>query len=409
MSKYIFLTNAYLPKPGATGMCVHQIAKELSNRGHEVVVLCYEDQDGTGKFNYDGIIVYKIKIPFFLKDVSHENYIIRLLTRYVSLFAKLLHLNKYPLRSNTLVRRYTKRLSLLLRQNPESTVISTFTPLETNVAVIKVLRDFKVKHSFFYSTDTLSAEQGNQGYLSPTRREELGYKWEQAIFSVFDKIIIMECHWDYYHQKKYSPYWGKMIRSNFPLLSKSVNTNKNINTSNVKSFKLYYAGTLYRNLRNPEFAARVLLDLSKALPIQIKFMGGGDCGDILNKYVDLSNGTMEYTGMVPYSQVCEELEQADVLLSIGNAESPMMPSKVFEYMATGKPIIHFFSWDKDPCIEPLKKYGNSYLLCSKDKYDIKELISFIENSHIVDFSYVESIFKTSTPAYSADIISGKLA
>ena len=37
MSKYIFLTNAYLPKPGATGMCVHQIAKELSNRGHEVL------------------------------------------------------------------------------------------------------------------------------------------------------------------------------------------------------------------------------------------------------------------------------------------------------------------------------------------------------------------------------------
>ena len=41
MKQYIFLTNQYLPKPGATGMCVHNVATELAKRGESVATVCY--------------------------------------------------------------------------------------------------------------------------------------------------------------------------------------------------------------------------------------------------------------------------------------------------------------------------------------------------------------------------------
>ena len=46
MATFIFLTNQYLPKPGATGVCIHQLAKVLAAENHDVHVVCYADGEG---------------------------------------------------------------------------------------------------------------------------------------------------------------------------------------------------------------------------------------------------------------------------------------------------------------------------------------------------------------------------
>ena len=65
-----------------------------------------------------------------------------------------------------------------------------------------------------------------------------------------------------------------------------------------------------------------------------------------------------------YSQVSREEAQklmvnsTHCLLSIGNKNPNQIPSKVVEYLATGKPIIHFTEIDNDPVIKLSEEFDN---------------------------------------------------
>ena len=59
--------------------------------------------------------------------------------------------------------------------------------------------------------------------------------------------------------------------------------------------------------------------------------------------------------------------EADVLINIGSSVDTMVPSKIFEYMATGKPIISFFRHDTEPSIHYLGHYPLTLLI--KEDWD----------------------------------------
>ena len=65
-----------------------------------------------------------------------------------------------------------------------------------------------------------------------------------------------------------------------------------------------------------------------------------------------------------YSHVSREdaqqlmVNSAHCLLSIGNKNPNQIPSKVVEYLATGKPIIHFTEIDNDPVVRLSDEFDN---------------------------------------------------
>lgn len=401
MKVYIFLTNQYLPKPGATGLCVHQLAKELA-KDNNVWTVCYKDEDDRKVF--DDVNIIKIDVPFFLRENNSKSNIARKVQYYGSLFSKAMYFRRYPLRSRRLIKNYKKAIERILESVGEATIIASYTPLEAVIAAKEIKDSHKDNvRIVYYSTDTLSNEQGNDGLLSAKYRTKCGMRWEKELFAKFDKILIMECHRAHYYTDTYKEFFQKFAVVNFPLLSKPVfqmSTEKEIG-----SVRLVYAGTLYKQLRNPEYLLDLLVALSKKREIEAVFLGGGDCEELLNKAERDSNGAIKYLGMQSHDTAIQYIASADVLLSIGNVESPMAPSKIYEYMATGKPIIHTYTYEKDPCIEPLYNYGNSLILKNDDKYALEKAMIFINHIKILNYEEVRSKFLTSTPFYSADLIS----
>ena len=126
--------------------------------------------------------------------------------------------------------------------------------------------------------------------------------------------------------------------------------------------------------------------------------------DILEEKAALSNGKIVIQGKQPYDLANNVIRSSDILLSIGNNESPMMPSKIYEYVSTGKPIIHFYTWDSDPCIAVLEKYGNALLIDSRKDIDVRLLEDFVKNSKLIPFDKVESIFLLSVPEFTISVI-----
>lgn len=401
MKQYILLTNAYLPKPGATGVCVHQIAKELAAQGECVTVICYgaaTAKDGL----IDGINVVRIKEPFYIKSYQGNSSAAALFYRLSELISKAIYFYKYPFRSILLVKNYLKAISKVSRNDFQNVIIASYTPLEGVVAAARYKEIHPETSIIYYSTDTLSNEQGNSGFLSPKTREKLGYKWEQKLFSVYDRVIIMECHKDYYDSEKYSMFFPKFRYANFPLIVKPDQTIDIVIKKSRKS--IVFAGNLYKKMRNPSFTCRLFIEAFDPSKLKVTFIGGGDCVDELKCFCENSHGLISYDGFKPHDYVNRILQEADFLLSIGNSFSMMSPSKIYEYMSTGKPIIHIYSYDKDPCIAPLNRYGNAILINEGEKNSVEKLISFINNAEVLPFAVVQEMFRTSTPNYTVQLI-----
>lgn len=402
MKQYIFITNQYLPTPGATGMCVHSVASEIAQRGFQVSVVCYSNDGKYHEDLYNNLKVYKVPVPFFLREIQSNRSFLKRIFRLFSMAAKLVHIREYPLCSTLLVSRYVRTIKRIIDVNNQTTIVASYTPLEAVVAMLRIKKEYKGITTIFYSTDTLSNEKGNEGMLSIETRTAKGIRWEKRILSTVDMAIIMECHMNYYLGEQYKLFLSKIATANFPLLKPQ----KIISAQNFKSSKktLVYAGTLYRKLRNPSFLCEILYRVSQCLPINVVFMGGGDCDDIMSSYVDKSSGVIQFLGMQLHSVAMKHIRECDILLSIGNNESPMAPSKIYEYMSTGKSIIHTYTWENDPCIEPLRKYGNALLLNENKEADLNSICKFIEDSYIMPYSDVKALFASATPEFTADLI-----
>ena len=395
MRQYIFLTSQYLPRAGATGFCIHMVARELA-KSSKVTVICYDD--GEPLEAVEGVSVRKIKIPKSLRMTGYGGKY----QKFHLLWLKLKNIYRYPFRSNTLLRNYIQETEGLLSSSNDTTIIASFTPLEAVYAMSILKKKYPQVRSVYYSTDTLSNERGNSGILPKGYREERGLSWERKLFKNSDRIIIMECHKEFYFSNVFKVFHEKMKLANFPLLSRP---SYNIDRKPCRNFKrMVYAGTLYISLRNPSFLCDILLLAGKQIKMESIFMGSGDCDSIMAEYSNKSEGSIQYIGMQPHDNVVNYLSDADILLSIGNKDSPMAPSKIYEYMSTGKPIIHTYKWDKDPCIEPLEKYGNALLINENEDIQIDEVVNFINDRQIITFDQIASLFHTAMPEYTAKII-----
>jgi glycosyltransferase involved in cell wall biosynthesis len=102
---------------------------------------------------------------------------------------------------------------------------------------------------------------------------------------------------------------------------------------------LIYTGRFYRSIRNPEYFLRIFCQIRNP-DINLHLFTFSDCDDIIDKYVNQSLGRIIHHAPVTQDQVPDILNQANILVSVGNSTTSFKPSKLFEYLATGKPILH---------------------------------------------------------------------
>ena len=107
----------------------------------------------------------------------------------------------------------------------------------------------------------------------------------------------------------------------------------------AKHFTVVFAGLIYETFPPDGFLASVnsLIKEGKIPPedLRIRFVGANTIDNALDPF-----GIVECTGFLPRSEAIESLLEADMLLLLLSRErgKAVIPSKVFEYMASGKPI-----------------------------------------------------------------------
>ena len=122
-----------------------------------------------------------------------------------------------------------------------------------------------------------------------------------------------------------------------------------------KPIKISYFGIFTKGVRSPNSFLELV---KKNNEMEFSWYVNEDSEKII-KSCDLNVDKHSF-----YSQVSREEAQklmvnsAHCLLSIGNKNPNQIPSKVVEYLATGKPIIHFTEIDNDPVIKFSNQFHN---------------------------------------------------
>lgn len=116
-----------------------------------------------------------------------------------------------------------------------------------------------------------------------------------------------------------------------------------------------YTGALIRKVREPDYLLQMLQAMHVDVPLQVDFyVMGNDAHKVKNVVTDTLRITNH--GRVAQERARTAMTRSNVLLNLGEVRGKQVSSKVFEYMAAGKPIIHLAFVDNDNVSTILAKY-----------------------------------------------------
>lgn len=125
-----------------------------------------------------------------------------------------------------------------------------------------------------------------------------------------------------------------------------------------------FCGSLYPGVREPGFALELFCALGADSGWTLAAYGGGwQCFEPEAARARAVLGSrLELHGTVSADEARAATAGADVLLNIGNTTENQLPSKLFDYFAAGKPVLHLCAARQDPALAYLARYPLSLVL-----------------------------------------------
>jgi hypothetical protein len=156
---------------------------------------------------------------------------------------------------------------------------------------------------------------------------------------------------------------------------------------NNDTTRLVYIGTLYRNLRRPDFLLQILCSMLRTHPsfhCELHLIGDTqECRESLLLYSKYLGERLVIHAPVERDLATQAMTEADILINLGNDTTFQLPSKLIEYTATGKRVISISCTASDSSTAFLRDYPNA--LCLQDQGStpsddqIAKFVSFCED------------------------------
>lgn len=415
MKRIVFIVDGYYPNFSAVGVCINNIVEEFSSDYNITIVTKKSDNSQPNSHYNNTFIRYVNTTDNYLRNrISEKLRTARGLRRYILQIEKIAvrgygyicaHLGKSNVKKQD-VRAFLRELDDI--DGKIDAVIPTCLPFESIVAALEFKKKcpYEVKvipflFDKFGENRTLHRTENNRA-----KKFKVHLSLEQWMLEECDRVLFVDS-WAKHLQVNFSPYVDKFCQVEHPLLKRIV-SNETVAYDKDK-IHVVYTGALYKNIRSPLHSLKLFSKLIEAdKRVILHFYIIGDCTSIVNSYCKKYPENIINHGSVPTSFAKAAIINADLLLSIGNTDITQLPSKIFEYISTGNPIIHFYSNQEDPVNSILNQYDNSYCAGNSDNLSrhneikIQEMINNLGNK--IKFTDVEKVFYKATPRFTANKI-----
>lgn len=226
-------------------------------------------------------------------------------------------------------------------------------------------------------------------------------KWEEKYLQNADSIVMMKYVENKYQSLSHAPsYYNKIKFLDLPLyIPVKKQLERPHNFYQPDSINMFFAGSMPKNIRNPKFLFSVFRKVKR---LNFNFYIAGTC-DYQTELERLANNDarVHLLGVIPHDRVLEMMNEADILLSIGNDLDCMIPCKIFEYMSTGKPILATYKHKSDPSIGYFGYYKNSLLLDERMGLDdaASRIDSFLDTIHENNREIIDALYDNTPTAF----------
>ena len=165
---------------------------------------------------------------------------------------------------------------------------------------------------------------------------------------------------------------GKIESIEFPEMSSECFTKQFKKSSDSDYISFFYAGTFYKDIRNPKYLTNMFSNLPKNYILKL---AGINC-NMIDEY---SNGILDRIykyGFIDQNQVEKIRDDSDFLICFNNLLDNQVPSKLFECIETGKPFINLCQLRNCPTLPYVDGYENC-LNVFTDDIDFDEIVEFV--------------------------------
>lgn len=415
MAKYLFLLGSYMPHASATGICVEKVAQMLISQGHDVSCLAMARYDDPSYSEIDSVKVYRIKnlwhnrVCDWCDGQPSFKYVdvIRQIALWSWRIRRLVTFPLWPLSAPLFAWKFYRNAKHICMVEKIDCVIGVYQPFESLTAITLLKRTLPSLKTAVYFCDCLSGGVYPKIFPNVFSYMQLR-RWEKCFFRCVDAIYILKSHELYYTSLlKDSSDIKKINIVDIPFITKNAANDLEIGClSKHTPFKLVYAGSIDFPLTDPRYMTRVLGEVCRKY-INVDVYGRNNCGEFFcTSSNDNVSSLIHIHHALPHADILRILANADILINLGSNNQRQIPSKIFEYMSFGKPIISFYSYNEEPSLPYLRQYPLA-LLIQEDWNKIKENAKLIEQfisenvGKHVPFETVKSLFPYNTPEYTA--------
>lgn len=353
--RILIITKDYFPTESAITNCINSYIDILKEKYELDILTCNNDKESDSFQRHDDISIYRTKdiLQSYLKNVKKGK------NKFLMFFTKINWIFYYrfirPFKicndSNWNIGQALTLGKKLMRKNNYRVILSISYPFDSHIIASKLKRKNTVWCAIQFDPYTYN-------YTYEEKYTRIRMKKEIKIFSRCNAIFVPLLDYrknDVTKNKKIS---SKYINIDYPLIKEKAFM---VNTKDNGSQVIFsYAGMLYSKIRSPEPVLNFFYNCSRQCKTDFKlvfyYIGDNEIDMIFEKYKKLLRENLVVKKNASKKECDELLYKSNFIINIENNVENQTPSKIFEYISSGKPIINFFNFDKDICKFLLSDY-----------------------------------------------------
>lgn len=334
MKKHLaIICGVMYPNASATGICARRFADILST-DYDIDMICMASDSITAEVESNNIKIYALS-GGTLKREAHS----------VGVVKKLHHIcGQVQIKTRFLGNLHwfadcaLKKLIEIDKKRRIDAVFSVCSPLAAHVAAMNFKRKNESVRWVAYTVDL---------YATPERIRPVGYSFSKIaekeinILERADAVFLSEEIFG--NHPEMVDRFRNVSRLPYVIPERDQRQDEGNSIFEKDNINCVFAGSFYSSIRNPKTMLETFCKINDDRIILHLYSSG--CDEIVEKHTSNCKNIIAH-GRVSQGVIKKVYEDADVLINIGNANEDFVPSKTFEYIGTGKPIINFYYGSK---------------------------------------------------------------
>lgn len=389
----VVMCDYWRPFKSANVVCVEKLIGPLSKK-YDVRIITADDPHAC--YDSTEIAVGDIRINVAL-DRAAGHPVGTTLIKLANKFNVARYVSSYPIRSWEWASRYEYACRGVLESGGVELVIAVCFPGECVEAAVKLKAGFPTVRFVALFLDEVAVGMYRKEGLLRFSTSRAAVRFEREAISTLDAALFLSAAKGLV-ELNHPQLLDKIGFVDVPFMADDSVTYR-CDIAAGKAVTILYAGTLANPDRNPVRFIDMVRSVFDQEALRLCFAG---------ETAGLLGGVdgVERLGLLP-SAACDALmEESDILLSIGNRDPHLIPSKLFKYMGLGKPIIHLKRGAKDSCLPYLARYPLALLIDESEPgvgEKVREFIVGLPEEDGLEIP-LRKLFPMAYPAYTVEAL-----